>query len=216
MRTERIELGWNPYERTKGGAVPFSNRVKEYKDFSKLHIRHAADGRDLKRQRYELDALHITLTGALATVPSLKNQKLKNNVIGSRTRAWVVAATEMFHEAMHGKRKRFREGEKLVMFMTCITKKHRYDASNWAETVKDWLEPPTKQVSGKDRGWGIGVIDDDYYVTSIADHAENVTAYRNCTRIHIVRRDLINEKFFAIYGEFLEMWEKASETFNDE
>lgn len=110
-----------------------------------------------------LNWLFIEITGELSKIPSIKNNMHSRFMfLRKPVLARLKAMDLLFREATKDKGKlSFEDEEVLVCLMQ--NKHARADNISAMETVQDWLEPGTKQKGGKlsDRGWGIGVIEDD-------------------------------------------------------
>lgn len=110
----------------------------------------------------------ISIKGPAANIPSLKNGKLPGrNFINNNVKQHLQALTWLFN-CNYNKYGHFPTfGDTNVFMMVVLGNKSKLiDDDNCLAAVRDWLEPPTK--SGIDRGWGIGLVNSDRYVTGAA------------------------------------------------
>lgn len=123
-----------------------------------------------------LTKLWIEIFGVLANIPSLKNSKPKFGGINKATHCKLLALDLLFRRKTHLKNPTF--GDQKV-FITLITARNKRltNEDNAFTTIKDWLEPSSKLIGGKNkraRGWGIGLINDDIQARGIAVKAEDI------------------------------------------
>ncbi len=122
------------------------------------------------------EQIQIELYGELARIPSLKNSKIPGkNFTNPDVTARIKAMDFWFTEAM--KRAgiswiRFGD-EQLAVIVICAKRSRSFDPIGCAETICDWLEPASKPVGrqGKGRGWGVGLTNNDRFITPIAIHS---------------------------------------------
>lgn len=126
--------------------------------------------------------LLIEVHGPLAAIPSMKNSKLPGkNFMSNDYKARILALLALIEPELEG----FSFGDTFVHMI--LISAGQGDLDGVCATVKDMLEPRTKQVgkgkNKRDRGWGLGVINDDsrmsheeYYSWQIPDHDPNVTS----------------------------------------
>lgn len=114
------------------------------------------------------DGVHIAFRGPAAHFPSLKNQKIKGtNILRSDAKARLMVATNFVMSGMHDfPFKRAKKGQKMFCLILCAYRKNSFDEDNFATTVKDWLEP--RIIRKKDRGWGVGLVENDKDVAVFA------------------------------------------------
>jgi hypothetical protein len=120
--------------------------------------------------------IRIIFYGALAKIPSLKNSKLPGyNFHSPSTTAKLRAMTDMYDTAVYerqrvikGYHRGFHDDE--IYLQVILGKGARTDEDNAYAAVRDWLEPKHKN----NRAWGIGISDNDKFVTGEARHAERL------------------------------------------
>lgn len=141
----------------------------------------------------KLTALAITLDGDAAKVPSMKNSKLPGkNFINPEAKARVVGLTTLYRDKASHISARFGK-EPVFLVVIHGDRKTAYDADNALTTIRDWLEPSTKEKGGTttQRGWGIGVLDDDRFcVGAMSLQWSQLGRKDNRTQIIIMRRHL--------------------------
>lgn len=104
--------------------------------------------------------IKITLTGPIAKVPSLKNQKIQNtNVLRPEAKAKLALMTDLFRHACAMKVPRYEKSVELFCYVSFAHRTRSFDEDNAATTIKDWLEPSF--IRKKERGWGVGIIEND-------------------------------------------------------
>lgn len=109
------------------------------------------------------ECFKITLCGAVANIPSLKNQKVANmNVLRPEAKARLVLLTDLLTQACSAKIPHYEPKVDVFCFISFSYRKVTFDEDNAATTIKDWLEP--KFIRKKDRGWGVGVVPNDRHV----------------------------------------------------
>lgn len=110
----------------------------------------------------------IELSGAIAKIPSLKNQKIPGrNFISNKAQGHLRAMTDLYRFRTSGAQLSFPP-ETDVYCQVIIAQGSRVDEDNGYAAIKDWLEPP------ENRNWGIGIITDDKFVTGEARHCRRI------------------------------------------
>jgi len=112
--------------------------------------------------------LHIEFHGELAKIPSLKNSKLPGmNFVNPDVTARLKAMDELFNREIHeAGYENWSFGIEHIHVTAIFSDRDRaVNEDNLMSAIKDWLEPSTKPVgkSRSNRGWGVGVVQDDYY-----------------------------------------------------
>lgn len=116
--------------------------------------------------------LVIVVSGKLASFPAIKNSKhiLPNGrvVINSDYQARLKALDKLFFEKSFQKNCSFGTTP-VWCSVVCGKRNVRFDADNCFSSMTDWLEPNFKIVNNKknQRGWGVGVVEDDSQVSGI-------------------------------------------------
>lgn len=124
--------------------------------------------------------LLIEFSGSLAKIPSLKNQKLPGrNFISNNAQGKLRAMTALFQHRARQQKINLSFGNQDVYLQVLIGEGSRVDEDNGFAAIKDWLEP------NHGRNWGIGIIDDDKYITGEARHVRRVDSTAKKTTIII-------------------------------
>lgn len=159
--------------------------VRAFKEGSEIRVAAIAPNSpsELSRTSY----LEIRIYGLLANLPSLKNGKLPGkNILQPKTRAKLIALTELWEEGPAWKKDWAKFGKEEVFVLLVLAQGSRVDRDGAESTIRDWLEPRDKQVGQKkkkDRGWGIGVVDDDKRITAQTLRASQLGLQQVYTRI---------------------------------
>jgi hypothetical protein len=161
-----------------------------------------------------LKSLKMEIHGKAAQIPSLKNRKRHGGkvpfldpAIKYRIRVldYLYNKTLSQHDIPP-----FSWGtQKVVLIVICARRKVSFDADNVLTTVRDWLEPSVKKFgkgAGKSRGWGIGLVDNDKYITGLVftdrdlglnlDHT--LIFMRPWSDVHSDIFSFLNKEFFGI------------------
>lgn len=163
----------------------------------------------------DLERLQIEFIGQVGDIPSLKNSKMpKTNFMNPQTKLRIGVMDILF--AMGAAKLRFKKritfgSQPVALLVVCKSRSRSFDPDNVLATVKDWLEPRFKQVGRqrKNRGWGVGVVDNDSQITGICIKDSDLGLNLDKTII-VVRRfnanwnkmqDVINEFFMRYEGE---------------
>lgn len=114
-------------------------------------------------------SLQIMFVGALSKIPSLKNSKIPGkNFISNKAQGQLKAMTDLFkHSLCNRTAPKFDED---IFVSVIIGAGSRVDEDNGFAAIKDWLEPKSKN----ERGWGIGLVDDDKVITGYAIHGKRI------------------------------------------
>lgn len=136
--------------------------------------------------------LVIVLRGKLASLPSIKNSKRMTAdghlIINSDYRARLKALDALFFQKIGNRN--FAFGKTPVWCsVVCGKRKVRFDSDNCFSSITDWLEPSVKGVKNqaKQRGWGVGIINDDAQLTGICLKAEHLGLLTTDTIIVVSR-----------------------------
>lgn len=138
----------------------------------------------------------IALKGPVAAVPSLKNSKAPGtNYINEKTMSRIVAMDALWNAACRSYTGQDTAvvgfGDQPVHLLCIFGKRSRsFDLDNAMATVRDWLEPPWKTVGrGKQRNWGVGLVNNDSQITGYAVHASDIDLETTDTVISLRRLD---------------------------
>ena len=163
----------------------------------------------------QLERVQIEFIGQVGDIPSLKNSKMPNtNFMNPQTKLRIGVMDILF--AMGAAKLRFKkrltfETTPVALLVVCKSRSRNFDPDNVLSTVKDWLEPRYKQVGRKrkNRGWGVGIVDNDAQITGICVKDCDLGLKLDKTII-VVRRfnanwnkmqDVINEFFLRYEGD---------------
>lgn len=158
--------------------------------------------------------IYIEIHGALAQIPSLKNNRQFGG-IDLRTLAGLHAMDTMFSDSMIEQNiphSRLRFGEQKVHIAMVVGGRSTANEDNAMTTIKDWLEPRTKIVGRKNkkaRGWGIGLVSDDILVRGYALKAEDIGLSQNYTSISIRPWDDVQEEAVGFMAKCRQLEEAA-------
>jgi hypothetical protein len=154
----------------------------------------------------------IRLDGAAARIPSLKNAKLPGkNFINPDVTARLRALDALYAGVIGHKRPSF--GKQLV-WMTLIlgARKSSYDSDNCYAAVCDWLEPHSKIVGGKARGWGAGIVPNDKLICGLHIPADYLGLVGTHTTILLERLEDVRVPL----GAFLETMKTSHRVTNEQ
>lgn len=129
----------------------------------------------------------ITFYGKLRNIPSLKNTKIPGtNFTNPDVIARIAAMDIAFQRAAIDPV--FFGNSEVYLITVNAQRSRNYDPIGALETVQDWLEPRFKPVgrTGRPRGWGIGLIDDDRQITPFTFRSETLGAGVDFTKILVV------------------------------
>lgn len=164
--------------------------------------------------------LCIVLQGSCASIPPLKNSKIPGtNFLNPRTRGkiktldaawWAAVFSKPEHQPLRGWR-----WEEKVLVQVLLSKTTRADADNAMATVRDWLEPPTKSVGRRQRGWGIGLVGNDSQIISIAMHQADLGIKLEQDVTFIFIKPLLTEDKAALCSLFKELFRRSFITLNN-
>ncbi|NIM21884.1 MAG: hypothetical protein GTN64_05620 [Candidatus Latescibacteria bacterium] len=145
--------------------------------------------------RDETEQLTIDITGELARIPSLKRGRHPRFPgLYPDTEARLYGLTYLFDDIYENALPPTLNDELLIGVLILAPCNWGTDADNCATTIKDWLEPASKQIGGKnkrDRGWGVGVVPDDSSIRLFALHAKdarNAAAYSEPQHTRLILR----------------------------
>lgn len=144
----------------------------------------------------------LSIKGTAANIPSLKNAKLPGkNFLNSSVRNQLQALTWLFNCQLN-KFGHFPRYKNTNVFMMVVlgNKSKLIDDDNCLASLRDWLEPPTK--NNKDRGWGIGLVNSDRYITSIAVNHRIVRGEEGRTLIGLCPLAIYNGRLTNFVHDF--------------
>lgn len=180
---------------------------QKYSDGSACEIELTARNKAVHR-------VQINFSGPISAIPSLKNSKLPgHNFLSPSVTTRLQIMDALFFGALNksGFSGRLSFGAQPVgVVCVCAKRKVRFDTDNVFATVRDWLEPQTKQVGRcRERGWGIGLIENDVQVRGFAILDTDIGLLLNKTIIVIqpyeeMRANLrmfVHEVFFAAMND---------------
>jgi hypothetical protein len=141
---------------------------------------------------------NLLLYGDIANIPSLKNQKIQGtNILRDAPKAKLVAMTRLFELALRkASIPSIVINEPIHVFIRSAYRPRRYDTDNVITTVKDWLEP--RLIRQRDRGWGVGIVANDYDVNAYATRKKKGSAGAEITEI-MIRKDSYIEKYLELF-----------------
>lgn len=153
----------------------------------------------------EVARVTIQIHGALSAIPSLKNSRMIGGAMAGPVRDRIRALDALFARSVTGDPPSFGTDGVHVLIISA-DRSRRYDLIGVGETVQDWLEPCSKLVGRKrrQRGWGVGLIDDDAQVRLALYRAGDLSFPRDLTTITISRFDDVQPSVSAYVGELLE------------
>jgi hypothetical protein len=175
---------------TKKKLPTYQETYKKYNDGSSIVV-HAIDPEPYTHQdetQLRCKRLHIKIMGKAAAVPSLKNAKIKGtNIVNPRVRARLQVMTDLYNtvakDVYH-----FGDTE-LFALILCSYRGRSFDEDNAMTTIKDWLESPL--IRGKNRGWGVGLTENDKYVNAYARKQKKGEQGSDCTHIILTPAEYI-------------------------
>ena len=146
------------------------------------------------------ECIWIEFRGALAHIPAIKNNRHPSFPgIDRRVLGFLHAMDQMFiKEAVHQKLRLsdLSFGDQMAHVNLVVGGRASADEDNAMSTIKDWLEPRTKIVGGKNkhpRGWGIGLVNNDNQLRGYPLKSDDLALNMNYTRIVIRPWDQIRE-----------------------
>ncbi len=170
--------------------------VAYYVNTSQMEVSYLA-GRPLLTQ------VRIDITGELRHLPNIKNRVRhlpKGAVCFDKICAAKLAAMDFLFSRFN-RPADFTFGANAVVCTAIFAASARkFDRISRMETVQDWLEPSTKTAgkSGKTaRGWGIGLVEDDYYIIPRALHAWEAGTPPDVTTIILEPWELCREEILT-------------------
>lgn len=141
--------------------------------------------------------LTIKLSGPVAQVPALKNEKMHGKgFLRPETKARLAIMTDLFHKACQHKIPQYAPKFSVFCLIKCAYRKNVFDEDNVATTIRDWLEP--KYIRNKDRGWGAGVVPNDRTVKIYALKKTKESPDCDITEIYLWPYNIVKkeEQFF--------------------
>ena len=120
-----------------------------------------------------LRRVKIEFSGPAANIPSLKNSKIPGkNFVNPSTMARIRLMDYLYENSLKKCQipAPITFGQlPVALMLICAKRKVHFDTDNCLATVRDWLEPKTKKVGkGKQRGWGIGIVENDRQIRGFA------------------------------------------------
>lgn len=154
----------------------------------------------------------LQICGELSNIPSLKNSKLPGkNFINGKVLGKLKALSELYERTYAGTPYRLNFDNQqlwIVAILSNATKAN--DEDNVFAAIKDWLEPRARVLKKKkiikDRGWGIGAIQNDRQVNGFAIKTAATGVDSDFTRIiirpfHAARKNVLTHIAHHICGE---------------
>lgn len=150
-----------------------------------------------------LVAVHIELHGPISRIPSLKNSKMPGkNFMNNDTRSRLRVMDRLYAKACQqiGVTPPTFGDSEVFALVVCGKRPTRFDKDNCATTVQDWLEPTIKKVGkkGAPRGWGVGVVNNDKQITTLAFNSAQLDLTLNYSIVVVVRWDAIKESMHEL------------------
>jgi hypothetical protein len=133
----------------------------------------------------------IVFGGPVKDIPSLKNTGHvagRGRFLDRATLAKLKAMDRLFFEAKGSLNIDYSSGP-VSMVISNAARRRSFDTDNTLSTVRDWLEPSTKtsgQKAGVGRGWGIGIVSNDSFISGGSFHASELGWDLEKTEIVIV------------------------------
>ena len=124
------------------------------------------EGRDLSSVRIEFHK-------ETARIPSLKNSKIPGtNFLNPDTlhRLKAMDALYTLSTRIYSPTPLSFGDRPVAGFLVCSKRPTRFDLDNCIAAVKDWCEPRSK----RNRGWGVGLVEDDSKLNVMAVHAADL------------------------------------------
>lgn len=106
--------------------------------------------------------IEIEFHGEAGRIPSLKNNKANAGWLTKDVKARIYNLDRCWERDIS---QRIDYGDELLSgVLICGDRgRRRFDTDNCSTTIRDWLEPGTKQAgrTRRSRGWGVGMVEDD-------------------------------------------------------
>lgn len=182
-----------------------SEKIKELCDKSNCEILISEKDRKVE----------ILISGELSSIPSIKNAKeIKYHngrpyLINSKnTMDHLIAMDILFRrklDSLNVSKLSFGD-TKVFLLLLCAKRNRLFDPINTCETVQDWLEPSHKTSGsklGNTRGWGVGVVNNDSQITSLAMHQSDVGGDESISRIIIYPLSCVSESLHVFLKSVL-------------
>lgn len=142
----------------------------------------------------------IELAGPIANIPSLKNSKLPGKNFLNRS---VLARLKVMDACYKLSLQRAKAPanisfgkEPVTVLVVCGRRKVAFDTDNCFATVRDWMEHPIKKVGkGKNRGWGVGLVENDRQIKGMAVYCKDIGLEMSNSLIVIQRHALKEVEF---------------------
>lgn len=142
-------------------------------------------------------SVEIEFRGTLARIPSLKNGKVPGkNFLKAEVKTRLTAMTELYNAFM-GERSAKYTGQ--VFCLIILANSVRADEDNCLASIKDWLEPPI--MRNKDRGFGVGLVDNDKNVNGYCVYAKRLNLLKNSTYIRVCPWAQVHNSMVRLCGE---------------
>ncbi len=141
------------------------------------------------------DGVEILIEGPAAKIPALKNSKIPGtNFTKPEHLGRIYALDALYNVAIEEAKIRPQFGdEPLYMVAVIGARSNSFDPDNCFTTLKDWLEPATKPVGKNRRGWGIGLVSDDRFVSGFPVAARDLGSRNQNTFISIRLLDSVRD-----------------------
>lgn len=150
----------------------------------------------------KITGLCIKLSGKLAELPSIKNNKIVTNnraiVTGAHSVNKLVAITVLFKDRCD-----FKGFGNERVFVMCVNGKRNkiFDVDNTLNSVCDLLQSDVST-----RTWGLGLINNDNQITAMSVHSEHVELNDNeDTYIVIHRLDSVSVEVISFFQEMIKL-----------
>lgn len=170
---------------------------EKYSAGSRVEVEPEYDDRGLAR-------LDIRFFGPLSRIPSLKNSKAPGcNFMANDVRQRLGLMDRGYFQT--GMQFTFGSAP-VAMILVCGHRPNAFDKDNCVNTVQDWLEPRIKVVGKRkkrDRGWGVGVVDNDKQITSFAFYDHQLNQRLDHTSVTVLRWDLIQDSILQFAASSL-------------
>jgi len=178
--------------------------IEEYKQASKMKLEVDQNN----------ETIIIELFGEISNIPAIKNRKqiIYNHktkkripVISKSAICKLYAMDKLYQEQLAEKNIKSLnfKSHPIFVYLICGNRNRDFDPINCMETVCDWLEPSNKKHGGKERGWGIGITEDDKHITSLALHSWQTENQVDHSTIVIKTWRSVKQDCFTFINSFL-------------
>lgn len=154
--------------------------------------------------KVEYDVIRILFYGKAAMIPSLKNRKIKGMFLPPDTKGKLQGMTLLFKHAFP---RFFSFGVSPVFLYLQLMPGSRVDEDNARASINDWLEPQITTVKRgnnkgkrKDRGWGIGLVQNDKQVNGYQCHSKSLDQETDHTLIVVRDYESVKKNIIDFVG----------------